>query len=182
LLTVEEFDKLSWPDGRKRELRHGEIVEKKVARFTHEVVKAKATKILVLWAAQSDAGEVLPESEYKLDASIAYFPDLSFLTKARFAAAAAEGNRAARGAPELAIEVVSSEEAKDLETKIEDYLTFGSRAVWVLYPELRVMRVHDQTGASRLLRETDTLEDPELLPGFRVNVAKFFEGLPPRER
>lgn len=75
----------------------------------------------------------------------------------------------------MAIEVVSSESADCLESKIEDYLARGSRAVWVLYPEHRVMRVHDHTGSSRLLRTGDWLEDPELLPGFRVPVARFFE-------
>jgi Uma2 family endonuclease len=69
-----------------------------------------------------------------------YFPNLSFQSKER-RAAAMESEKVARGAPDLAIEVVSSEEAEDLEAKIEDYLAYGSRAVWVLYPERPVMRV-----------------------------------------
>lgn len=41
LLTVEEFAKLPWEDRVKRELHRGEVVEKPVARFVHELVKSK---------------------------------------------------------------------------------------------------------------------------------------------
>jgi Uma2 family endonuclease len=176
LLTVEDFAKLTWEDGRKRELRHGEIVEKPVARFVHEIVKSNTNLVLVGWSIQTGSGIVFPESEYKLDADTAYFPDLSWLSNDRIAAMDPE--RIAVGAPDLAVEVVSSESAGDLESKIEDYLARGSRAVWVLYPEQRVLRVHDRTGSSRLLRASDWLEDPELLPGFRIPVSRFFERLP----
>ena len=175
-LSVDEFVNLSWDDGLKRELKDGEIVEMPLANFGHEKVKSNANKILVVWAHQTGGGTVYPETGYKLEASTGYIPDVSFLTKER--EAAMDITRIAQGAPDLAVEVVSSESAEYLETKIEDYLARGSQAVWVLYPEQRVIRVHDQTGASRLLREGATLEDLDLLPGFRVAVARFFEGLP----
>lgn len=77
---------------------------------------------------------------------------------------------------------VSSEFAEYLEGKVEDYLANGSRGVWELYSEQRVIRLHDRSGSSRLLRETDWVEDPDLLPGFRAPVKKFFEGLTARTR
>jgi Uma2 family endonuclease len=40
-----------------------------------------------------------------------------------------------RGAPDLAVEVVSSETAARLRTKIGLYLKNGSKAVWVVFPE-----------------------------------------------
>lgn len=175
-LTVEEFDKLAWEDGLKRELWHGGIVEKPVARFIHEIVKANANEVLVECSLRTGSGKVYVEAEYELEADTAYFPDLSWLTKDRIAAM--DPQRVAQGAPNLAVEVVSSESAGDLESKIEDYLAHGSRAVWVPYPEQHVIRVHDPTGSSKLLRDPDIVEDPDLLPGFRAPVARFFEGMP----
>jgi len=175
-LTVEEFDKLTWEDGLKRELWHGEIVEKPVARFIHEIVKANANEVLVECSLPTGSGKVYVEAEYKLEADTSYLPDLSWLTKDRIAAM--DPQRVAQGAPNLAVEVVSSESAQSLESKIEDYLAHGSHAVWVLYPEQRAIRVHDRTGLSKLLRGPDFVEDPDLLPGFRVPVARFFEGVP----
>ncbi|HYK61722.1 MAG TPA: hypothetical protein VEV85_19970 [Bryobacteraceae bacterium] len=77
---------------------------------------------------------------------------------------------------------VPSESAEYLEGKVEGYLANGRRGVWVLYPEQRVIRLHGRSGSSRLLRETDWVEDPDLLPGFRAPVKKFFEGLTAKTR
>jgi Uma2 family endonuclease len=118
---------------------------------------------------------VFSETEYLVAEHTSYIPDVSFLTKQR--ADTMDSDRLAQGAPDLAVEVVSSESAEYLERKVEDYLVNGSRGVWVLYPEQRVIRMYERTGSSRLLREIDSVEDPELLPGLRAPVARFFQGL-----
>jgi Uma2 family endonuclease len=181
LLTAEEFAAMTLPeDGVKRELKDGEIVEMGHAKFGHEAVKANTIEILVSWAVATGAGKVYSETEYLVSEHVSYMPDVSFLTKER--ADAMDPDCFAQGAPDLAVEVVSSESAEYLEGKVEDYLANGSRGVWVLYPEKRVIRLHDRTGSSRLLRDTDRIEDAELLPGFRAPVVKFFEGLPAKAR
>jgi Uma2 family endonuclease len=81
------------------------------------------------------------------------------------------------GAPDLAIEVVSSETAEFLERKIALYLETGSQAVWVAYPKHRTLWTHHADGIARVLKEDQYLEEPGLLPGFRVLVSNFFEGL-----
>ena len=78
--------------------------------------------------------------------------------------------------PGLAIEVVSSDKASDLEDKIELYLANGSKSVWVVYPELRVVRVFDTNGQSRKFEQSQTLEDP-VLPGFSTPASAIFEGI-----
>ena len=176
LLTAEEFAAMPWKeDGIKRELKNGEIVELGHAKAGHEIVKSDTHWILADWVVRTDFGRVLSETEYELEKHLSYIPDVSFLSKARFAAL--DPNRLAQGAPDLAVEVVSSESAEYLEEKIEDYLAHGSGSVWVMYPEQRTMRLHAPDGSSRLLKETDWVEDPEVLPGFRAPVARFFEGL-----
>jgi Uma2 family endonuclease len=81
------------------------------------------------------------------------------------------------GAPLLAVEVVSSETAETLEHKIKLYLRNGSKIVIVAYPLERSIRVHDASRNAKDLEQDQFLELPELLPGFRVQVAKFFEGI-----
>ena len=46
--------------------------------------------------------------------------------------------------------------------------------VWVVYPEQREVRVFEASGAIRILGESDTIEAPDLLPGFSALVAAFF--------
>jgi Uma2 family endonuclease len=73
--------------------------------------------------------------------------------------------------------VVSSETAVRLEKKIDLYLAHGSKSVWVVFPEQRIVRIFDASGQSRKFEQNQTLEDPSVLPGFRVPVAAIFEGL-----
>lgn len=82
-----------------------------------------------------------------------------------------------RGAPEIAIEVVSSETAARLEEKIELYLAHGSKSVWVVFPEQRVVRIFSASGQARKFEHNDTLENDGVLPGFRVPLAAIFKRL-----
>ena len=100
---------------------------------------------------------------------------MSFLLANRVAGA--DPDKLFQGAPELAVEVVSSETALHLEQKVTTYLETGSRAVWVAYPEQRTVWRHLPSGVSQHLKEGDYLEEPDLLPGFRVAVAQLFEGI-----
>ena len=61
--------------------------------------------------------------------------------------------------------------------KIRLYFETGSRAVWAFFPDLRIVWRFRPDGVAYFLQEGQYLEEPELLPGFRVPVARFFEGL-----
>jgi Uma2 family endonuclease len=100
-------------------------------------------------------------------------PDVAFLSNE--SAAKGDPEHIYAGAPDLAIEVVSdSENAEELRQKIQDYLDAGSKAVWAVYPKLRVVAVYDQSGVTEFRRD-QVLEAPENLPGFQASVNQFFE-------
>jgi Uma2 family endonuclease len=78
------------------------------------------------------------------------------------------------GAPELAIEVVSpSDSAEDLELKAEHYLHGGAHEVWIVYPRTKTVHLL-KTGSVKIFSQTDTLESPDLLPGFSLKIADLF--------
>jgi Uma2 family endonuclease len=85
--------------------------------------------------------------------------------------------KATEGAPDLAFEVVSSETAAFIERKINLYLATGCRVVCVAYPLERTLWTYHTNGEYRRLREGQYLEVPDLLPGFRVLVDRFFDGI-----
>ena len=79
--------------------------------------------------------------------------------------------------PDLAVEVVSpSNSASDIQAKIFDYLDAGARLVWVVYPETRTVAVHRTRAEARFLTDADALDGGDALPGFRLEVARLFEG------
>ena len=173
-LTVEDFLKLPPPEDQRTELIEGEVVAMSYGHYPHEKVKANLIRILVAWSLRHPIGEVFSETMFRLDAHNSPIPDVSFLLAGRLTPGT-EG--LIQGAPELAIEVVSSESAAHLEKKIELYLAHGGRAVWTVYPLQRVVWVYDAKGFARKLEGDQAIEDAALLPGFSAPVSAIFEGV-----
>jgi Uma2 family endonuclease len=174
LVTVPEFLAMPEPEGERLELIGGEIVSMSFGHIPHEVVKKNVTKILVLWLAQNSPAELFAETIYHLDEHNALMPDLSVLFPGRTGPGSAGW---IRGAPELAIEVVSSESAARLERKIRLYLAHGAKSVWTIYPQERMVRIEDAAGGSRLYLDGQPLTDPAVLPGFSIPTSAIFEGV-----
>lgn len=77
-----------------------------------------------------------------------------------------------KGAPEIAIEVISpSDLADNIRKKITAFLGNGASSVWIFYDDGSVA-VHTATGV-RELEGDQPLEDP-LLPGFSVPVSTLY--------
>jgi Uma2 family endonuclease len=174
-LTVEEFLQLPDKPGVKRELVEGVVVERPGAAAGHEIVKSNIAEYLVGHNLAARVGKVFSETMFLLGGAGAYIPDVAFLLPGGLAKQ--DRARQFQCAPDLAVEVVSSESASDLETKVRAYLRGGSHAVWVVYPEHRGVRTFHADGIARWLEGDQVLEEPSLLPGFAVKVSQLFEGI-----
>jgi len=174
LLTVEQFSELPPDDAQRHELVQGEVVCMGTAGFLHERIKANCVRLLMRYVFDHPIGDVFSGTMYKLAAREGRVPDVSLLLNERIPAKAT--NRPLEGAPDLAFEVVSSESAAFMERKINLCLSTGGRAVWVAYPEERTLWIH-RSNQRLHLHEGDYLEEPDLLPGFRVLVGRFFDGI-----
>lgn len=76
--------------------------------------------------------------------------------------------------PDLAVEVVSpGDEAEELEAKIQDYLRYGVRLIWVVYPSSKTVVVHTKAGVQRLTAD-EVLDGGDVLPGFSLKVSEIF--------
>ena len=174
-MTIEEFLKLPQVEGEKMELIHGEVVSMAYAGFMHERVKSNLIKILSAWLDQHPLGQVFAETTYRMpDGGDALAPDLSVLRNERLTPVTKD---LPLGAPDLAVEVVSSETAARLRTKIGLYLRNESKAVWVVYPEERLIEVHRAIDQVTILESGQILEGHDALPGFSIPVGKIFAGL-----
>ena len=174
LLTWEEFERL--PD-EHIEIIEGELITVPPPKSGHSTV-AGDTFLRLQPLQENKLGRVYMEAGYKLSEDPATWiqPDVSFLKMERVRAT--KPNDHFLGAPELAVEVVStSETAETLNRKIDLLLAGGSLAVWVLYPANREVRVYLPDGTSFRRGLNDVLTIPELLPGWELPVASLFEGL-----
>jgi Uma2 family endonuclease len=147
LISWQEFENLP-DDGFHKELLEGELVTLPPPKSGHSDISHNIFEALHSFVKPRKLGRVYIEAGYRLptDPSTWIQPDVSFLRASRksqtLPAAYFEG------APDLSIEVISpSESARDVERKTDLCLAHGSTAVWVIYPEDRILRVY-QAGTS----------------------------------
>src|SRR3954447_6141509 len=95
-------------------------------------------------------------------------PDAAYLNVAR-PAAAGDVMGFVRGAPDLAVEVISpSDPLAAIAPKVATWLAHGTSIVVVVYPGERRVRVHRVAASLRDLREPDVLDGEDVLPGWRL--------------
>ena len=177
-MTADEFFALPEKEGVKRELSDGVLIEEALelggANPRHEIVKMNFCRIITVFLLTHDLGLLFAASTFPVNGNL-LMPDFTFIAKEHFPLDLS--GRAFKVSPDIPIEVISTESASHLEKKIGQYLRAGARAVWVAYPEERIIETFDPDGTSRLLEGDQYLEAPTILPGFREPVSKFFEGL-----
>jgi Uma2 family endonuclease len=173
LVTVQDFLQMPESEDERLELIGGEVVGMSQAGYPHEVTKSNIIRVLSAWCLQNLGLRLLCETSYQLDDRNCLIPDISLITEERIV----PGTRGVfQGAPEIAIEVVSSESAARLEDKIELYLACGGKSVWVVYPERRAVLI-DTVDGTKKFRRDQMLVDPTVLPGFSVPASAIFQGV-----
>jgi Uma2 family endonuclease len=82
------------------------------------------------------------------------------------------------GGPDLAIEVLSPSNAiQAMKKKALEYFESGSRLVWLVVPDDRIVMVLLPDSSELILTAKDILTGEDILSGFSVEVSKLFAGL-----
>jgi Uma2 family endonuclease len=75
-------------------------------------------------------------------------------------------------APDLVVEVLSPDDRPgEVLAKVADWLSGGSKLVWVVDPERRVARVYRHDGGETIVADTGALDGEDVLPGFSCALA-----------
>jgi Uma2 family endonuclease len=173
LLTIEQFDELPVKEGILYELNEGEVVTVTEPTPRHNWARDNIAAALRDFAHPRHLGRVFVETGYQLTPETVRIPDVSFVPADRMREI--DLDKRIQGAPALAIEVVSPTDlAEELTQKVKQYLVAGAKAVWVLYPKSREVQVFRADGGFFLRHEHETLEEPDLLPGFSLDLKAAF--------
>ena len=104
-------------------------------------------------------------------------PDAAFVRKARIDAVGMT-TKYFPEAPTLAVEVVSpGDSAKEVHAKARMWIESGCEAVWLIWPDDRSVTDYRSLDNIRVLKQDDTLEGGDVVPGFAVKVFELFAGL-----
>jgi Uma2 family endonuclease len=145
-LTFEEFVQLPEEPGKRFELDQGELVVEPSPTFRHNAIRNRIARHLEDFVKARRLGHVTVENDFRLSPDIVRNPDIAFIANEPFRQMDADSSPI-QGVPNLAVEVVSpGSTAQDMLTKVHQYLQGKCQAVWVFYPKLKVVEIHDAHG------------------------------------
>ena len=174
MLTIDEFGSLP-DDGMRHELVAGALVSMPPPKPRHSKVQQNINLALAPFVLRHGLGEIFSEAGYVLgeDPPTVRAPDVSFRAAPSFAEA--DPDEYPRGAPTLAIEVISpSDRPRLTDEKVAQYFSAGSEAVWVFDPKTVSVSVHRQNQTVQVFGRGETLTDP-LFTGWSAEVDRLFE-------
>ncbi|MBA2319141.1 MAG: Uma2 family endonuclease [Euzebyales bacterium] len=164
-------------DGWRYELVEGKLRQMSPAGGMHGILAARIGSCLTVFALESGIGETFAaETGFLLsrDPDTVRAPDAAFVRGDRLPAPEALAGFQAM-APDLAVEVVSpADRATQVAEKTASWLDAGTRLVWVVYPDRRMVAEHHPDGTAQLLRGEQTLTGGDVMPGFRLPLPELF--------
>ena len=169
---------LEAPRKRICELIDGVLVEKAMG-YRESVLASLFIELLNAWVRPRNLGLVSsPDGTLRLWAGRVRIPDVAFTSWDRMPGRKRPSQPIPELSPDLAVEVLSlSNTYREMQLKLSDYFAANVRLVWIVDPELRTVEVHTGTAEMTLLREDDTLDGGDVLPGFVVPLNDLFAEL-----
>jgi Uma2 family endonuclease len=98
-------------------------------------------------------------------------PDIAYLTKEQLQ----QGKEDIDVIPEFMIEVISKNDiANDIEKKLMEYFKYGVKVVWLIYPELQIIKIHHSFKNHQTCTDDDICSASPVLEGFEIRVNELF--------
>jgi Uma2 family endonuclease len=176
LMTADELLRLP-DDDLRHELIRGVLTTMTPPGWQHGKLTSRIDRSLGTFVEQHGLGEVATgEPGFRLaeNPDTVRAPDVAFIQRDRLPTAAAEPGFF-RGAPDLAVEVISpSDLYTEVDEKVAEWLEHGTRLVLVVNPRRRTVAVHRPDRLVRILGTDDTLDGEEVVPGWTLPVRDLF--------
>src|SRR5881398_3780493 len=170
LLTADELQHVYVPDKRV-ELVRGLLVVRELPGMRHARVAMDLALALGAHVRAAALGRVYAEAGFKLASNpdTVRGPDIAFISRGRIPDPEPTGF--AGFAPDLVVEVISpGDRPGEVLAKVADWLSAGTRLVWVLDPGRRVARVYRDDGSETVVTAEGALEGEDVLPGFSCSL------------
>ena len=176
LMTAEDLLRIPY-DGMRHELIRGELRTMPPGGWGHGKQSSRVDWSLGPYVAAHGLGEVATNETGFLLATnpdTVRAPDVAFVRMERLLEADPERGYYP-GAPDLAVEVISPNDLyTEVDEKITEWLTHGTRMVLVVDPRRRTVAVHRPGQAVRIFGVDDTVDGEDVVPGWTLPVRNLF--------
>jgi Uma2 family endonuclease len=178
LITAEEYGRM--PDlGKPTELVRGRIIEMNIPYSRHAAICSNVDFALRSYLVHHDLGRVMCNDaavRTERGPDTVRGADIAFISYNRRAKGPIPANSYIEEVPEIVFEVRSpSDRWPPLMAKVAEYLEAGVKYVCVLEDQPPLARVYTAEDPGRIVTAEADLTFPDILPGFAVRVAQFFE-------
>ena len=175
LITADELLVMPRGYGARYELIRGKLVERPLSGNAKAAAVANIATVLATFVLPRNYGELAagdPGYLLETDPDTVRAPDVAWIAPGRIP----EGTTGYPNlAPDLIVEVKSHLDAlPELRRKAEMWIGFGTRQVWVAYPEATTITVHRPGAEPIELGEDDVIDGGDLLPEFTAPVWSLF--------
>lgn len=133
---------------------------------------------LWFWNRQNRLGKAFDSSTgFRLPNGATRSPDASWVKMERWdALTAAQKKKFLPLCPDFAIELVSeSDELKDVQEKMQEYIANGLRLGWLINPKDKQVEIYRPNQEVEILQSPRTLQGEDVLPGFVLDLQPIFE-------
>lgn len=182
-IGFEEFRKLqeAAAEAVRYELDEGELILTPSPTPRHDLVAFRLRTLLSVFVKKHHSGLVVGEIDFRLSSETIRKPDIAFIAKEHIQSVDLD-HTPVECAPTLAVEVISpSNFAQDTVKKVHQYLASGAQAVWLVFPPLQIIEIHDRSGI-REITAPESLIEERLFPGlnFSLSLRDLFDDDPQR--
>ena len=177
--TASDFEKM--PVGPPYyELINNRLVEEPSPEIPHQRSSLLLVSKMLNFVEDNELGLVLEAPmDVELDEDNVFQPDILFISKERFGIIR-EG-RKIKGAPDLVVEILSTNKKYDQEEKKYLYELHNVREFWLVDVKKKQVEVYKNVRKEFMLKQKAYLGDTVhsiCLPGFSIDTAYLFRGIP----
>jgi Uma2 family endonuclease len=160
---------------RRYELVDGTLVEKAMG-FDESIFGLLLATALINHLGTHDLGKIVgADALMRLFPGLVRMPDVAFISWERYPKKKRRRGEIPTVVPDLVVEVLSRDNTrKEMARKLEEYFRAGVRLVWYVDPSKRTVKVCTALDRSTLLREDQTLDGGDVLPGFSLSIRDWF--------
>jgi Uma2 family endonuclease len=161
------------------ELVDGTLVEKPMGHV-ESIVAAELLRVIGNFITQHDLGFFSGADDLiELMPKVVRGPDVSFTSWAQRPGRTADTDAISKVIPTLVVEILSEKNSRgEIAKKLKEYFFAGVQFAWVIDPRKRTAEVYTAPDEMTAIPTGGTLDGGDVLPGFRLPLAKLFEKFP----